>query len=77
MGLLRAGEHSGLIEVLTRCKGPLALHDLRSLLGEEKFWAILREYCSADKATARDFVDLLLRVGATTGIETYLRQWFY
>lgn len=76
VGLLRAADHPELLEVLTRCKGPLALDDLRVRLGEKAFWPLLGEYCRAETATAEGFVDLLLlhRPGAET--EAYLATWF-
>ncbi|MHB9144920.1 MAG: M1 family aminopeptidase [Symbiobacteriia bacterium] len=57
-------------------KGALALQDLREQLGEEAFWAVLREYTAASQASVAGFVELLNHRHPGTETTAYLRRWF-
>ncbi|MFZ5817703.1 MAG: hypothetical protein ACOY93_20810 [Bacillota bacterium] len=76
LGLLRMAERADLLELVSRCKGPLALHDLRIRLGEPDFWALLRAYTRAERSTVAAFVHLLQARHPGPETEEYLDRWF-
>lgn len=57
-------------------KGALALHRLRDLLGEERFWPLLKEYTAEDEATTQGFAKLLRQRYPSAETEAFLRDWF-
>ncbi|HHY98489.1 MAG TPA: M1 family metallopeptidase [Firmicutes bacterium] len=65
-----------MLGTLNRCKGPLALDNLRSRLGEGPFWQLMTEYVHQETGSVKDFVDLLRRRHPGSDTEEYLDRWY-
>lgn len=72
----------GLFGASTYQRGALTLHALRTAVGDDAFFRILREWASRYQyanAETRDFIDLAVELGGGTGVDVagLLDDWLY